>query len=56
MGKSYEEKLIENTNDRIKAIENRLGVAPVITKVVDAKGKVISIQIEENGLSLNGKF
>jgi hypothetical protein len=56
MGKSYEEKLIENTNLRIKAIETKLGVAPVITKVVNEKGKIISIQIEENGLSLNGEF
>jgi len=56
MGKSYEEKLIENTNNRIKAIETRLGIAPVITKVIDVKGKTISIQIEENGLSLNGEF
>jgi len=56
IGKSYEEKLIENTNQRVKAIETRLGVSPVITRVVDKKGNVISIGIEENGLSINGEF
>jgi hypothetical protein len=29
---------------------------PIITKVVDKKGKLISIRIEENGLSVGGEF
>ena len=56
IGKSYEEKLIEDTNIRVKALEKKMGNVPIITKVVDKKGKLLSIQIQENGLSVGGEF
>ena len=56
IGKSYEEKLIEDTNIRVKALKKKMGSVPVITKVVDKKGKLLSIQIQENGLSVGGEF
>ena len=56
IGKSYEEKLIEDTNSRVKELEKKMGGMPIITKVVDKKGKLISIRIEENGLSVGGEF
>ena len=56
MGKSYEEKMIEKTNKRIDKIEARLGVMPILEKVVDEKGNVKSISISDNGASLSGKF
>lgn len=56
IGKSYEEKLIEDTNSRVKALEKKMGGMPIITKVVDKKGNLISVRIEENGLSVGGEF
>jgi cell fate (sporulation/competence/biofilm development) regulator YmcA (YheA/YmcA/DUF963 family) len=56
MGKSYEEKMIENTNKRVDAIEAKIGTAPVIEKILDSKGNVKSLHINQNGLRLDGKF
>lgn len=56
IGKSYEEKLIEDTNSRVKALENKMGGMPIITRVVDKKGNLISVRIEENGLSVGRQF
>jgi hypothetical protein len=56
MGKSYEEKMIEKTNKRIDKIEARLGIMPILEKVVDEKGNVKSISISSNGASVSGKF
>jgi len=56
LGRSYEEKLIENTNKRVVEIEKRMSIAPVIERVVDQKGNIKSIRITENGLAVNGKF
>lgn len=56
LGKSYEEKLIDKQNTRLSEIERKIGVAPVITQVVNEKGQTKSISITENGLAVKGKF
>lgn len=56
IGKSYEEKLIENTNARVTAIETKLGIAPIIEKTIDSKGHLTSVKITNNNLLVERKF
>lgn len=56
LGQSYEEKLINKINARLDKIENTIGNAPIITQVVDNKGKIKSVNISANGLRVNGEF
>jgi len=56
LGLSYEEKLISKVNARLDRIEQVIGNAPIIERVVDNKGKVKSISIIGNGLRVNGEF
>jgi hypothetical protein len=56
MDKSYEERMIEQTNKRVDALEVKIGNAPVIEKIVDSEGNLKSIQINRNGLQVERKF
>ena len=56
LGSSYEEKEIAKTNSRLANLEKAIGNAPVIEKVVDARGNTKSISISASGLKVNGSF
>lgn len=54
-GKSYQDRVNEENDLRLKNIENKLGTSIVITKIVDNKGKIKSIEISD-GLNVKGEF
>lgn len=56
LGTSYEEREINKTNARLSAIESKIGTSAVITRTLDNKGKVKSIEINNGQLTVNGKF
>lgn len=57
IGESYEEKLIRKINQRLDMIEKRLGNAPIMEKIIDQKGNVISLIISETGnMALRKEF
>lgn len=56
LGTSYEEREIAKTNARLERLEKTTGVNAVITKTLNAKGHIKSIQITNGGLDLAGDF
>lgn len=57
LGQSYEEKLIAKQNQRLEALEKKIGSAPVMREVVNQKGEVQSMSISEDGvISVNKQF
>ena len=55
LGSSYEEREIAETNKRLDVLEKKIGLAPIITKTLDSKGKVKSIELT-NGWNVKGEF
>lgn len=55
IGSSFEEREIAKTNKRLERLENKIGLAPVITKTLDNKGRVKSIELS-NGWNVKGDF
>jgi hypothetical protein len=56
IGESYLDRENKKINSRLTALENKGGIATVIERTVDTKGKVKSISITEGTLLVNGEF
>jgi len=56
IGESYLDRENKKINTRLERLEQTLGQNTVITKVVDNKGKIKSIQIQNGGILMKGEF
>jgi hypothetical protein len=56
LGDSYLDRENKKINARLDRIDKQLGNSTVITKTIDNKGKIKSLQISQGQLSVNGEF